>query len=84
MTMQNLLKPASNFIMLIVPRRYFCCCPYCFCVCVCVCVCVYVCCIFVLFAPYARFFFILVRFGYLSGHILGNSCSLGLRYVFLV
>ena len=29
-------------------------------------------------------FIFLVKFGLLSGRLLGNSCSLGLRYVFLV
>ena len=38
---------------------------------------------FVLFEPYVRFH-ILVQFGHLSGRLLGKSCSLGLRYVFLV
>ena len=32
-----------------------------------------------LFKPYVRF-----HFFYLSGRLLGNSCSLGLRYVFEV
>ena len=36
-----------------------------------------------LFEPYVRFH-VLVRLGDLSGRLLGNSCSLGLRYVFLV
>ena len=31
-----------------------------------------------------RVFIFLVRFGYLNGHLLGNSCLIGLRYVFLV
>ena len=31
-----------------------------------------------LFEPYVRFH-ILVQFGYLNGHLLGSSCSLGLR-----
>ena len=36
-----------------------------------------------LFEPHVRFH-ILVKFGFLSGRLLGNSCSLGFRYVFLV
>ena len=39
--------------------------------------------IFVLFQPYVRFH-ILVGFGWLSDHLLGNSCSHGLQYAFLV
>ena len=39
------------------------------------------CFIFVLFEPLVRFH-ILVKFGLLSGCLLGNSCSLGVRYVF--
>ena len=36
-----------------------------------------------LFEPYVRFH-ILVKFGSLSGGLLGNSYSIGFRYVFLV
>ena len=36
-----------------------------------------------LFEPYVRFH-ILVQFGLLSGRLLGNGCSLGLRHVFMV
>ena len=36
-----------------------------------------------MFEPYARFH-TLVMFGLLSGRLVGNSCYLGLRYVFLV
>ena len=36
-----------------------------------------------LLETYVRFY-ILVQFVCLSGRLLGNSCSLGLRYVFLV
>ena len=36
-----------------------------------------------LFAPYARFH-ILVKIGLLSDRLLGNSCSLDLRYVFFL
>ena len=36
-----------------------------------------------LLEPYVRFH-ISVKFRLLSGRLLGNSCSLGLRYVFLV
>ena len=36
-----------------------------------------------LFEPDVNFH-ILVKFGLLSGRLLGNSCSLDLRYVFLV
>ena len=60
------------FMKMIVPRRYFCCGSYCS---------VFWSRIFVLFEPYVRFH-ILVKFGYLSGRLLRNSCSLGLRYVF--
>ena len=40
-----------------------------------------------LFEPYVRFYIFKLyinKFGYLSGRLLGNSCSRGLRYVFLV
>ena len=41
--------------------------------------------IFVLFAPYGRFhILVVVNFRLLSGRLLGNGCSLGLQYVFLV
>ena len=36
-----------------------------------------------LFEPDVRFH-ILVKFGLLSARLLGNSCSLGLRHIFLV
>ena len=36
-----------------------------------------------LFEPYVSFL-VLVQLGWLSGRLLGNSCLLGLRYVFLV
>ena len=48
----GLIKPASNFILLIVPRRYFCCGSYCF---------MYWYLIFVLLAPYVCYH-ILVKF----------------------
>ena len=64
----------SNFILLIVPRRYF---------------------VVVIFflsfgveclrrSHLMYVFILLIKFGYLSGRLLGNSCSLGLQYVFSV
>ena len=46
MAMLNRFKPASNFILLIVPRRYLCGGSYCF---------MSLCCSFVLLAPYVCF-----------------------------
>ena len=60
--------PPDNFILLIVPRRYFCCGSICL---------MYWSRIFVLFEPYVR----AISSGN-SDRLFGNSCSLGLRYVF--
>ena len=62
------LSLSSNFILLFVPRRYFSCGSNCF---------MFWCSNFVLFAQYVRFH-LLVKFGSLSGRLLGTSCSLGL------
>ena len=63
MVMLNRFKPASNFVLLIVQRRYFCGGTFCFMSWCLIC--------FVLLAPYVCFH-ILVKFRYLSGRLLGK------------
>ena len=65
MAMYNRFKPASNFVLLIVPRRYFCDCTFCF-----MSWCLK---FFVLLAPYVCFHInFLVKFRKLSGRLLGK------------